>query len=85
MSEDFGNEYLEKREEIEEAAYGAVAYIYDGDPIYAPHDLRGLCVYGVVSALREYNSNLYGDQAGLTNKQRERLEEVELEVDKAVA
>ena len=72
--------YLESDAEVAEAAASAIAYIFEGESINAPYDLRGLCVFGVIGALRE-NDEAF---AGLDDNQKQRLIQVETVVDKAV-
>lgn len=81
------NDYLETDEEVAETARATISYIIEGQQIAVISDLRGLCVYGVVGVLREHDALLYGtdtEAARLDEEQRQRLQEVENEVEKAV-
>lgn len=70
--------------EIEETRLAVIRFVFEGDDLDAPYDIRGLHVFAVISALREKDEELYGEEAGLTPEQQERLQKVEDEVDKAV-
>jgi hypothetical protein len=50
---------VHEQTDIEAQAIGAdtINYIYSGDEFYAPYDLKGLCVFGVIKALREAEEN----------------------------
>ncbi|MDB5163591.1 MAG: hypothetical protein JWS12_208 [Candidatus Saccharibacteria bacterium] len=77
--------YTETDAEIEELQGATHEYIFGGDPLYEVCDLRGLGVYGVIRYLRQHDDLLHGLGSELTPEQKQRLEEVESEVDKAVA
>lgn len=76
--------YHETQEEVEETAAAAIRYIYEGETMDQPYDLRGLCVFGVIGALRLNDDALHGDDSKLTHDQRLRLVEVEDTVQTAV-
>ncbi len=84
MKEKICPPYEHSDKAVGETATSAISYILEGDQLHALFDLQGAVVFGVISALREEDDKLHGDGSTLTEKQKERLAEVEGVVDAAV-
>lgn len=77
-------EHNDNDPELAEAADAAIKYIMLGDTLDAIFDIRGLPFFAIVSALREHDGDLYGDDdKKLDDEQKARRHEVEAELQKA--
>ena len=76
--------YRETDEEVQDVFKATKRYIFEGDEIDEPYDLRGLGVYAVISALRSIDEEIDSGQLTLTDEQLYRLHMSEYRVDLAV-
>ncbi len=76
--------YEHTPDEVEETSDAARRYIIEGDSFDEPYDLRGLCVYGVISVVRKIDEEILDGQLVLSPSQENRLAEVDHTIDRAV-
>lgn len=76
--------YIETEAVVQEAYYGTMEFIIDGNVLHKLFDVKGMCVYSLIRLMRENDELFYDDSSPLNVAQRERLELVEAAIGEAI-
>lgn len=68
-----------------EVGSAVLRFIFSGNIEGLPLGFRGLDVFGAVAVLRENDEIFYGETSPLTDEERQRLNEIELDIEDAIA